>query len=167
MSDAVVATAEVVPFDPCTQPSITADQFRTLFPEFTNPAQYPDATIDLWVSLCPIDPCLWGSYYNLGQGYWAAHELKKFGSVPGTGGAGAMDSGPISSKSVGPVSVSFDPNIGTEDGAGSYNYTVYGRQFYHLMKIFGAGPIQVGPVTPSPFGTPWLGPPPYPGWFGG
>jgi hypothetical protein len=148
-------------------PPLTADQFRAMFPEFNDPVAYPDATIEMWISLCPIDPCIWGSMYNLGQGLWTAHELKKFGPANGTGGL-AQKGGPVQSKSVGPVSVSYDLTLGKEEGAGSYNNTIYGQQFIHWARLLGMGPIQVGAVTIPPYGTArsWLGPPPFPGVFG-
>jgi hypothetical protein len=147
--------------------SLSAAQFRIMFPAFSDPAAYPDATIEFWIGLAPCDPDIWNGYYQLGQGLWAAHEMMKFGSVPGSGGPGASGIGPMTSKSVGPVSVGYDANVGSEDGAGSYNSTIYGRQFYHWAKLLGMGPIQVGAVTVPPYGTgsTWLGPPPIPGWF--
>ena len=151
------------------QAPLTADQFRALFPAFVDPVAYPDTAIDWWLSMAPVDPCLWGNWYQLGQGLWTAHELGKFGpaNAPPAGGATGL-SGPMQSKSVGPVSVSFDTSIGAEAGAGQYNSTLYGRQFIHYARLIGMGPIQVGAVTIPPYGTSntWLGPPPIPGWFG-
>jgi hypothetical protein len=166
MSDMEVIVEVVEVVDPCDQPDLTPDQFRMMFPAFKDPAKWPDETIAFWIDLAPIDPCLWDKMYNFGQGLWAAHEMMKFGPADGTGGGLATGGGPISSKGVGPVSVSYDLTLGTEEGAGNYNSTVYGRQFIHLARLFGMGPYQIGAVSPAPFGTAWPGPPPYPGWFG-
>jgi hypothetical protein len=110
---------------------------------------------------------VWGPFRGIGQGLWAAHEMAKM-AMANTAAAGGNPSGIggiVSSKSVGPVSVSYDINLGTSEGAGHYNMTLYGRQYYSLMKTFGMGPFQFGPPEPvSPSGVPWQGPVPYIGW---
>jgi hypothetical protein len=152
------------------QAPLTVDQFRAIFTTFSDPAAYPDPAVQFWLDTCPADPCAWGSMYQAGQGWWTAHELWKFGpanALPGVPPPGI--SGPISSKGVGPVSVGYDPNIGTEEGAGQFNLTPWGKQYYHYACLFGMGPIQVGAVTVPPYGVPgfaWVGPVPLPGWFG-
>jgi hypothetical protein len=151
------------------QPPLTSDQFRAIFsPTFSDPVAYPDATIDWWLSMAPVDPCIWGQWYQLGQGLWTAHELAKLGPVNADIGGQTGLSLVVSSKGVGPVSVSYDNSLGAEEGAGQYNMTIYGRQYIHYARLMGAGPIQVGAVTIPPYGTnfSWLGPPPIPGWFG-
>jgi hypothetical protein len=150
---------------------LTPDQFRALFTAFTDPTTYPDAMIQGWLDLAPLDPYIWGARYPLGQGLWTAHELAKYGpgGLAATGGASGIG-GIMQSKSVGPVSVSYDTGIGTEgELAGQYNLTIYGRQFWSMAKLLGIGaPIQLGAATPPPPGTGagWIGPPPWP-WPGG
>jgi hypothetical protein len=150
---------------------LTVDEFRLLCPEFKDPVQYPDETIAFWLSICPIDYETWGPMYNFGQAMFVAHELKKFGAADGQPpGLAAGGSGIVSSKSVGPVSVSYDTALGSEEDAGMWNGSWYGRQFIHFARLMGMGPIQVGAVSPHPFGagaqSAWRGPPPFPGWFG-
>src|SRR5215831_17482671 len=112
-------------------PPLDPTTFRAMVPAFADVGSYPDATIQLWLDLAPVDPCLWGQWYQLGQGLWAAHELAKFGPAGASAGNPTGLGGPIASKSVGPVSVSYDTGIGAEEGAGQYNLTMYGRQFIH------------------------------------
>jgi hypothetical protein len=157
-------TACCTPQDP-----LTVAQFRALFPAFADPAAYPDLAVQFWLDNAPVDPCIWGQWYQMGQALWTAHELAKFGPANAAPAGGVTGlSGPINSKSVGPVSVGYDTSIGAEEGAGQYNLTMYGRQFIHYARLVGMGPIQVGAVTVPPYGTShsWVGPPPIPGWFG-
>jgi hypothetical protein len=82
---------------------------------------------------------------------WVAHQVvleKQAIAQAATGGNPGTAIGVISSKSVNGVSVGYD--IGAVTGgnmqanAGYYNQTVYGIRFYRLMKLRGAGPIQLG-----------------------
>jgi hypothetical protein len=152
-------------------PPLTVAQFRAMFMAFADPTTYPDATIQQWLDLAPLDPYIWDARYPLGQGLWTAHELAKFGpgGLAATGGPSGLG-GIVQSKGVGPVSVSYDTAIGSEgELAGQYNMTIYGRQFWSMAKLLGIGaPIQLGAATPPPSGTGsgWIGPPPWP-WPGG
>jgi hypothetical protein len=79
---------------------------------------------------------------------FAAHQIvleKQALDAARTGGDPGTKIGIISSKSVNGVSVSFD-NSAVNDikGGGYYNQTIYGKRFYQLAKIRGAGPIQIG-----------------------
>jgi hypothetical protein len=159
----------------CPDTSVPLDNagFRTMWaPAFDDTTKYPDATVTWWLCQAQnvIDPCAWGQMYQKGQGSWVAHELAMLASAAAqaAGGNPTGIGGIVSSKSVGPVSVSYDTQIGTEKDAGYYNYTIYGRQYIHWARLLGMGPIQVGAVTIPPFGTArsWLGPIPLPGVFG-
>lgn len=138
-------------------------QFRALFPAFADTGAFPDATIQMWLDLAAnFVNCAWGPMQAFGQGLWAAHELAKLtmAGAPGQQLNGIV--GVPSSRAVDSVSVSYDTSIGTVEGAGSYNLTIYGRQWYQLSQIFGMGPWQFGPPEPVPIGTtPWVGPWPY------
>jgi hypothetical protein len=150
---------------------LTPATFRAMFTAFTDATIYPDATVQVWLDLgaALIDCCSWGSFYQMGQGLWTAHELAKMqmAALQGTGNPSGV-SGIVNNKSVGPVSVGYDTQIGIEEGAGQYNLTIYGRQYYHFAQLFGMGPIQVNTVIypPAGSGPAWPGPWPYPGWFG-
>jgi hypothetical protein len=89
---------------------------------------------------------------------WVAHQIvleKQAIATAAAGGDPGTKIGIISNKSVNGVSVGFD--IGAVTGgnmqanAGYYNSTVYGIRFYRLMKLRGAGPIQLGIGRPPPF----------------
>ena len=147
-------------------PPLTPDQFRTPFPPFADATVYSDALIQAWLDLAPCDPYVWCDRYQLGMGLWTAHELTKFGPN-GLAAAHAPSGigGIAQSKAVNGVSVSYDTGIGTEDGAGQYNMTIYGRQFWSMARLLGIGsPMQIGAATCPPPGSggAWPGPWPWP-----
>jgi hypothetical protein len=153
-----------------TQPlyPLTVDKFRLLFPAFADETKVLDETIQLWLDLgAGFVNCSWGPTQAFGQGLWAAHELAKMTMAAQAGPGNLSGIGGITnSKSVGPVSLGYDTGIGVIESAGSYNLTLYGRQWYQFARIFGMGPYQLGPPEPAPLGSgpAWLGPAPY-RWF--
>jgi hypothetical protein len=166
-----VQCTSVEPVPDPSQP-LTIDQFRAILGiNFPNPP-YTDAMLQMWVSLCPIQYCVWGGQYQFGQALWVAHELTKLGpNGLASGNAGTGVSGLVSSKGVGPVNVSYDNELGSEDGAGQYNLTIYGRQFWSLARLLPVGPMQIGAasIPPGgwfnqsiPVGGAWSGPWPAP-----
>lgn len=89
---------------------------------------------------------------------WVAHQIvleKQAIAAAAAGGDPGTKIGVISSKSVNGVSVGFDVGAVTggnmQENAGYYNQTVYGIRFYRLMRLRGAGPIQIGIGRPPPF----------------
>jgi hypothetical protein len=141
----------------------TVAAFRAFCPAFADPAQYPDEVVQMWLDLAShfVNSC-WGPMQGAGQAWWAAHEMAKMESATkaALGGNPGGVSGVISSKSVGPVSVSYDTQIGVVEKAGPYNLTMYGRQYAYFANLFGMGPFQFGPPEPAPQ-SPWIGPVPY------
>ncbi len=76
------------------------------------------------------------------------------------GGVGGIRAGAISSETGDMLSVTFDASSVMSDGAGQWNATVYGRQYWQLSQLFGAGPLQSGvpgPCDPIYAGA-WPGP---------
>ncbi len=123
-------------------------QFRLDFPEFSDVAAYPDSQLTFWAGVAEkmVVECVWEDMYATGVKLYVAHELvlarqnvltAANGGLPGQGG------GIASSKTVGSVSVAYDPNSTTEKNAGWWNLTNYGKQFYRLIQIFGSGCIQL------------------------
>ena len=55
----------------------------------------------------------------------------------------ASDAGLVSSMSADGVSVSYDTTTAAEASAGMWNETVYGRELWSLMRVFGAGAVQL------------------------
>lgn len=123
--------------------TITADDFRTNFPEFNDTSKFTDGQAKFWIGMAykMLSSDVWGDQLDFGVQLYVAHNLTLAGKNA-VGGPGST-SGPLSSKGVGPVSVSYDVSAGTIQGAASYNMTTYGIQFYQLASLFGAGGIQL------------------------
>jgi hypothetical protein len=144
--------------------------FRTMWTAFADPTAYSDATVQVWLDIgCNMVNCNWGPAAGFGQGLFAAHELAKFAQAAQQAASGNLSgiSGPPQSKSVGPVSVSYDLRLGYDEAAGPYNNTIYGQQYFRLAQLYGTGPLQIGAASlPTPWGSGigWTGPPL--GWWG-
>lgn len=122
--------------------------FRTGFPEFASDVEYPDALINFWATVAEkmVVQGVWCDMYTTGVQLYVAHEItlaKQNQMQAATGGLPGQGGGIASSKTVGSVSVTYDPNSTTEKNAGWWNMTNYGKQFYRLTQIFGSGCIQL------------------------
>lgn len=149
--------------------AITVAQFRIDYPEFADVTKYPDSQVTYYLTLAyqMLNSSRWMSQLDLGAELFVAHNVQlearaqieaNNGGIPGT------TTGPIASKSVDKVSVSFDVGSGIEPDAGHWNLTIYGTRFIKLARMKGAGPLLVGiGVAPSGNGPAWPGPWPYPG----
>ncbi len=122
--------------------------FRSLFPEFRDGLAYPSAAVDFWLTMAgqTFPAGRWGENLGLGMALYAAHNLSLSaqaldGSAKGRP-AGAV-SGPVSSKSVGSVSVSYDTGAGLTSGAGEWNLTSYGIRLKRLINLVGMGGVQL------------------------
>jgi Protein of unknown function (DUF4054) len=170
--------------------AITAASFRADFEEFANSTQYPTAVIVYYLALAAIllNPQRWGgsspttvtnpptALIDFAAELFVAHYVTleyQAQLAARAGGAPGTQTGAISAKSVGPISVSFDNMVtNMSENTGQWALTVYGKRFFELANMAGAGPMQVGwGVAPSwstfqANGGPWLGPvTAWPGWF--
>lgn len=123
--------------------------FRTDFPEFANATTYPDATVNFYIGLATamVNPDVWVDQADYGIALFVAHHLvlatreskaAAVGQIPGKSIQGIT-----ASKSVDKVSVSYDASSVRYEGAGFWNATSYGIQFFRLIRIFGAGGVQL------------------------
>jgi hypothetical protein len=123
--------------------------FRTSFPEFSDKQKFPTSLISGWagVAVTQIDASAWGNAWNRGVSLYVAHELllesKEIDAAKNGGATGNASPGVVNSKTVGQVTVAYDTQSAVEKDAGHWNLTIYGRQYYRLMRIFGAGAIQL------------------------
>lgn len=168
-------------------------QLRQDYPGFASEARYSNVLVSYWLNVAGllIPQSRWGcsaypsptpwpcspinssllQLYDVGVELFAAHNLaleavnvkEASNGIPPGGKIG-----PLSSKSVDKVSLSYDTGSGVELNAGHWNTTNYGTRFIRLARELGAGPLQLGtPGVGPPFSGPaWAGPPPFPGWFG-
>lgn len=125
--------------------------FRAAFPAFTG-EQHAYGRVAFWLRLAalrlPADR--WGELLDDGIALFTAHQLtleaRANKAKDGTGGMDAA-AGPLASesKTVGPVSVSkgYNSAATADPQAGQWNATVYGQQLYELMRLVGAGGVQL------------------------
>jgi len=116
--------------------------FRAAFPEFTA-ASFPDAAVTFWSSLAELSvgECRWGDYYTQGLYLLTAHYLSLSSLM--AAGAGTGNTGFVTQKKVGDVAISYSDNAGAVTGAGQYNRTLYGQQYWQLVQMIGIGAIQL------------------------
>jgi hypothetical protein len=145
-------------------------QFRVDYPEFSDLGSFPRSQINYWMAFAygMLNARRFGRQLNVAIQLFVAHNIAlearaqaeaSFGGIPG----GQV--GPINSKSVDKVSMGYDTSAGIEIGAGHWNLTIYGTRLIRLIKIFGAGPVQIGiGAVPSGSGQGWPGPNTNPGF---
>ncbi len=122
--------------------------FRKAFPEFNDTEMYPSPQVQFWVDFISrqIDPCVWKQSWNMGVSLYLAHELtlaRQNIQAANVGGTPGQQGGIASSKTVGSVTVQYDPQTSTEKDAGYWNLSTYGKQFYRLSRVFGARCVQL------------------------
>lgn len=126
---------------------LTLEEFRQLFPEFTQD-DYPDTAVRARLALAAkfFSTETWPDpeIRNHVMGLYTAHFLKLAGSAADGGNGGDTSAlAQVSSMSVDGASVSYDTSGSAEEGAGTWNLTAYGRELWQLIQIFGAGARQL------------------------
>ncbi len=113
--------------------------FIAAFPAFSDATKYPQASFTFWLGVAGLrlDANRWGDYLDYGSQLFIAHNL----ATAGRAGAGTV-TGPTSAKSIDKLSKSMDVSAVTIEGAGDWNSTTYGIQFYQLMLMMGSGGMQ-------------------------
>lgn len=155
--------------------AVSVAQFRANFPAFTSATAYPDASVNFWLTWAYLflSPQRWGKALDLGAQLFVAHNvtLDYLGASEGANGApSGMATGPIVSKTVGELTITYEVTSGVNEDDQHWALTFYGTRFVKLARQFGSGPVQIGfGVTPIgqgggavgfPMGQPWTGP-----WF--
>jgi hypothetical protein len=134
--------------------SLTADAFRALMPAFADAEVHPTSAVEMWLGVAAkqMNVERWGDLIDHGASLFVAHNLSlqmranreaDFGKTPGSA------FGPTTSKSVDKASVSYDTSSASEEGAGSFNLTVFGQQYIRLARLLGAGPVHLGSPQPG------------------
>ncbi len=131
--------------------AITSTQFRTDFAEFADTVAFPDAQLNFWLAnaVLFLDQVRWGTWLPLASELFVAHHVAieaRAVQESGVGGIPGTTTGPIASKSVDKVSLSFDVGSVTEEKGGHWNLTIYGTRLYRMMLMLGAGPVHIGAV---------------------
>ncbi len=129
--------------------TLTVAQFRSDFPEFTDTSLYPDALVNVWMTVASTftaNTDRWGTLQQIGGELCTAHYLvlaarnqatAQSGSTPGT------VNGLMTAKSVGDVSASYDTTSVSLTDAGFWNQTSYGIQFLQISRLIGSGGMQL------------------------
>lgn len=125
------------------------DQFRIDFPEFahSSPEVFEDSLIEFWADLGEAIVDNTGRFLNATirnlalELFVAHHVITAFNNEQAVAAEDYSGQGvrPIASNSVGDVSVSYDLSRMTEEQAGEYNSTTYGRKLFSMINIFGVG----------------------------
>lgn len=129
---------------------LSISEFRAQFPEFTE-ENFPDAIITpqlLAANLFFNTDIYSDELRGYAMGLLVAHRLTlaaRDGAISEGGftGAGSAATGVTASKSVDGASISFDNSLGSEDGAGQFNLTRYGRDLWLLIRMMGMRPAYV------------------------
>ncbi|SBV95538.1 conserved hypothetical protein [uncultured delta proteobacterium] len=131
---------------------LTVQGFRESFPQFTEEL-FPDGRVSFYLNLAgkQLDRARWDDWWLEGCYLHAAHDLtlerEAIKSKDGTGGITAA-AGPVvsTSKAVGGVSKS-EGRAGTASSddpeAGEYNLTWYGKKYWKMRHMVGAGGLQL------------------------
>lgn len=125
----------------------TVGTFRIAFPEFT-PDVASDDTVTYWLETAEllVNRRVFGRLADQAVLNVAAHYIATAAAnaaAAKAGAIGAIPSGAVTGKSLGGASISYDPSIGSVEGSGIYNATVYGRRFATWTRMFGAGGVQL------------------------
>lgn len=131
---------------------LTVFGFRESFPQFTEEL-FPDGRVGFYLKLAAkqLSRERWGDIWEEGAHLYVAHflTLEKAASraKDGAGGMDAAAGAVVSrSKTVGGVSVS-ESRAGAAAtanlNAGHWNDTVYGKQYWQLVQLVGAGGVQL------------------------
>jgi hypothetical protein len=155
--------------------TVTPTIFRADYPEFVSTALYPDSAVNYYLSEAGLRfTSRWDteagtngrSMLDIGVELFIAHNLvleRQAQAAAASGAPPGLTSGPVSSKSVGPVSISYDTTAALENNGGYFNLTTYGLRLMRLINMFGAGPVLVG--VGNSCGEPWFSGPAWPGPF--
>jgi uncharacterized protein DUF4054 len=128
--------------------SVDIATFRMDYPEFSSTTAYPDSGVTYWLKIAGLllNTSRWQDMLDVGTELFVAHNLvleRQANKSAANGAAPGVSTGPVSSKTVGPVTQAYDTTAAIEPDAGHWNLTTYGTRFINLVRMFGAGPIQV------------------------
>jgi len=134
-------------------PSFSSADFYTMYPQFTN-VGIPDEFMDMIIGMsnASVMEARWNEKWKMGLCLFIAHFCTLYLQTqadPDGGAAAVMAAGQTrgltASKSVGPLSVSYDFGTALSDLSkwAGYNLTTYGVQFATMAKIVGIGGMYI------------------------
>lgn len=122
--------------------AIDVATFRVRFPEFADVATYPDVRIELFLDDATLymgtDENRWRGKYDIAQANLAAHLLTL--GTNSEAGDSSSQSGSITSKSAGGVSVSMSaPTLSRSEIDSYLSTTIYGQQYINFRNLCFSG----------------------------
>lgn len=132
---------------------MTGAQFRTDYPEFADTTVFPDSGVNYWLNLAglmlntSIGAARWGNLLDTGTELFMAHNLvleAQAQKKAAAGGLPGVATGVVSAKSADKLSVNYDVAASSHADAAHWNLTIYGTRFISLVRVIGAGPVQIG-----------------------
>ena len=114
-------------------------------PEFSDAVKWPHDSVNLWMGFAGrfLNRCAWGDLLPDAVRLLVAHNLVLGGPAGGLQTPGSTG-GYVTSKSVDKVSVGLNPSLFSEDGAGFWNSTTYGRRLWQMARMLSMGGMYVG-----------------------
>ena len=132
------------------------------FPEFSNTELYPVTMVEAWITPAVemMNSYRFGDQYNLAVCLYIAHQTVLSAREYLTSSTGKQivgeTRGPVSGKTIDKVSVTYNNQAASVEGAGAYNSTSYGQRLYKLIQTFSSGPFYVaGPRCGRVWGRGW------------
>lgn len=127
---------------------MTPATLRAAFPEFASATDYPDAQVQVWIDLAGnmLNADRWDALLDMGTMLFTAHYLTiglQDQKSAAAGGATGKVTGPQTAKAVDKVSASYDTAATTYQDAGFWNMTSYGVRFWQMLRMVGAGGVQL------------------------
>lgn len=129
--------------------AVTYASFITSFPEFADTDTYPPGTFAFWqgVALLSLNACRWGALLDFGAQLFIAHNMleqaRALKIVANGGTSVGQVTGPLAAKAVDKISMAFNTDAVTLEGAGDWNATTYGVRFFQLALMMGSGGMQL------------------------
>lgn len=129
-----------------TNPSFTPGDFFAFYPQFEGVIDQRILAQFIAMATAVVKKTRWHEQWEFGMNLFVAHFTTLYlqtlsGACAGSAGviAAAQAKGLQTSKSVGDVSVSYDPNVVTDDleGWAQWKLTAYGIQYASLAKLLG------------------------------
>lgn len=130
--------------------SASSDKLRIRFPEFADVTEYPDATVDYFISLAAgeLEAPVWGSFFEQGSYALAAHMMKLAKDSASAGSGGVAPPGAITQVKTGDLQVSYGSTAGggaSIPGDEGLRTTIYGLEYIRLRELVVATPFTIGP----------------------
>jgi len=127
---------------------LTPSAFRINHPEFASSALYTNAQIVYYLEMAYsfLNEERWGSQLPYGIALYVAHNLAleaRAMNIAKSGGVPGQPQGAPIEKKVGPVETRYATIPSGKEGDDYWNLTLYGIRFIRLVKLMGAGPIQI------------------------